>query len=320
MTAHPSTPHTPGPTSAGSTVNPGRTVLLCGAQGFIGAALAQQLQAQGFNVVALSRRSVPAINFASMLHAADWLPHLRGVDMVVNAVGSLRGQPGNARHAGAPLAAIHTGAPKALFDACAQAGVRRVLQLSALGVEGNNTDYARTKRAADEHLLALTAQGQLDGLVVRPSIVVGAGGASTQLFLNLAKLPVLVLPAAMRQQRIQPVAVADAACAMVRLLLSPTTGIVPLGGPEPLSMAALIASLRQQGGHAAPRVLTLPRLATTLSARLGDAVPTSPWCSASLELASHDNCCDPAPLARWLGHAPVAPAQLLAAIRAEPGA
>ena len=293
---------------------PQPTVLICGGQGFIGQALARQLRAQGMRVIAASRRSQPPLQFSAMQQPGDWLPHLQGMDMVINAVGSLRDQPGAN---GAPLKALHQTSPQALFDACAQAGVRRVMQLSALGVEDNDTAYASTKRAADNHLLALTAQGQLDGIVVRPSIVIGAQGASTQLFMRLALLPVLVLPAVMQQRLMQPVAVDELAEVMLRLLQSPTAGTVPLGGPQRLSMAQMIASLRQQAGHGMPIVATLPQVATRISARLGDAVATSPWCSASLTLASHDNICDPAPLAHWLGRAPLAPAQMLAAIRAE---
>ena len=291
---------------------PQPTVLLCGGQGFIGQALARQLRAQGMRVIAASRRSQPPLQLGKMQQPADWLPHLQGVDMVINAVGSLRDQPGPD---GASLEALHQTSPQALFEACAQAGVRRVMQLSALGVEDNDTAYASTKRAADTHLLALTAQGKLDGIVVRPSIVIGAQGASTQLFMQLARLPVLVLPAVMQQRLMQPVAVDELAEVMLRLLQSPTTGIVPLGGPQRLSMAQMILSLRQQAGRSKALQLRLPDWATQASARLGDAVPTSPWCSASLQLASLDNCCDPAPMAQWLGRAPTDPAQMLALIR-----
>lgn len=293
---------------------PQSTVLLCGGQGFIGQALARQLRSQGMRVIAASRRSQPPLQFAAMAQPADWLPYLQEVDMVINAVGSLRDQPGPN---GAPLEALHQTSPQALFDACAQAGVRRVMQLSALGVEDNDTAYARTKRAADTHLLALTAQGKLDGIVVRPSIVIGAQGASTQLFMQLARLPVLVLPAVMQQRLMQPVAVDELAEVMVRLLQSPTTGIVPLGGPQRLSMAQMILSLRQQAGRSKALQLRLPDWATQASARLGDAVPTSPWCSASLQLASLDNCCDPAPMQQWLGRAPTDPAQMLVLIRGQ---
>lgn len=291
---------------------PQPTVLLCGGQGFIGQALARQLRALGLRVIAASRRSQPPLQFGKMQQPSDWLPYLQGVDMVINAVGSLRDQPGPN---GASLQALHQTSPQALFDACAQAGVRRVMQLSALGVESNDTDYARTKRAADAHLLALTAQGQLEGIVVRPSIVIGAQGASTQLFMRLALLPVLVLPAVMQQRLMQPVAVDELAEVMVRLLQSPTTGVVLLGGPQRLSMAQMIDSLRQQAGRSKALQLRLPGWATQASARLGDAVPTSPWCTASLQLASLDNCCDPAPMAQWLGRAPTDPAQMLALIR-----
>lgn len=291
---------------------PQPTVLLCGGQGFIGQALARQLRAQGMRVIAASRRSQPPLQFARMQQPADWLPHLQGVDLVINAVGSLRDQPGPN---GASLEALHQTSPQALFDACAQAGVRRVMQLSALGVDDNDTAYARTKRTADARLLALTAQGQLDGIVVRPSIVIGAQGASTQLFMRLALLPVLVLPAVMQQRLMQPVAVDELAEVMVRLLQSPTTGIVPLGGPRRLSMAQMILSLRLQAGRSRALQLRLPDWATQASARLGDAVPSSPWCSASLQLASLDNCCDPAPMAQWLGRAPTDPGQMLALIR-----
>ena len=49
-----------------------------------------------------------------------------------------------------------------------------------------------------------------------------------------------VLPAVMRERLIQPVAVGELAEAMLRLLLSPSTGLVELGGPERLSMAAMM--------------------------------------------------------------------------------
>ncbi|GAB2473702.1 hypothetical protein GCM10027082_26340 [Comamonas humi] len=283
----------------------GRTVLLCGAQGFIGHNLARRLQQRGYQVRAASRRSQPPVDFARMRSAADWRPHLQGVDLVVNAVGSLRGT------AQAPLSAVHAQAPMALFDACAELGIRRVLQLSALGVEGNDTDYARTKREADRHLQALVAAGRLGGAIVRPSIVMGAGGASTQLFMRLSLLPALLLPQPMLHRQIQPLAVGDLADAMLNLLESGHTGLVELGGPERLSMAGLIASLRRQRGLRPALVRALPDWMSHTTARLGDAVPASPWCSSALELASHDNCCDPAPLREWLRREPLAPAELL---------
>ena len=113
---------------------------------------------------------------------------LKGIDAVVNAVGVLRNT------AARPIDAVHHHTPVALFEACRQAGVRHVVQISALGVQTGTTRYARTKRAADEHLLGLAAAtndstSPLRGVVLRPSVVFGHGGARANLFLRLARLP-----------------------------------------------------------------------------------------------------------------------------------
>ena len=291
-----------------------RTVLLTGASGFIGSRIAAELRARGLRVITASRNSTPACNYARMLHAADWLPwlHTEGgqrVDLVINAVGALRDR------AGRSLQALHADAPVALFDACAQAGVRRVVQVSALGIAGSDTAYARTKRQADEHLLQLTNSGQLDGLVLRPSVVFGQGGESSALFMTLAQLPVLPLPLAAREQPIQPMAVAELAEAIVNLALGVTTGLVELGGARALTMAAFIASLRAQLGKRAAGQLTLPGWATQASARMGDAVPISPWCSPSLALMSAPNATDAHTLRAALGREPTPPETLLSSWR-----
>ena len=295
-------------TPSTSTQIPGPRVLLIGARGFIGRHLLPRLVGQGYEVLGAGRNGSPRVDLSRMRAVEDWLPHMSGVDIVVNAAGMLRSTPGNA------IADVHERSPMALFEACVQARVHQIVQISALGVDGNETDYARTKRAADQHLLALAQQHSLRALVVRPSLVFGDGGASTQLFLNLAKLPVLLMPRPMLRYRVQPIAIGDLADAILRLMQRDTTGIVELGGPEPLTMAALTASLRQQMGLRPALVRPLPDALTRLSARAGDLVSTSPWSSASLELASHDNCCDPQTVPDILGRATIAPGQLLASL------
>ena len=322
--AHMAASHTPGaghakPEAGGATDTRDthtatRTVLLTGASGFIGSRIAAELRARGLRVITASRSSTPACNFTQMCQAADWLPwlHTEGgqrVDLVINAVGALRDR------AGRSLQALHADAPMALFDACAQAGVRRVVQVSALGIASGDTAYARTKRQADEHLLQLTHSGQVDGLVLRPSVVFGQGGESSALFMTLAQLPALPLPLAARQQPIQPMAVAELAEAIVNLALGEHTGLVELGGARALSMAAFIASLRAQLGKRPAAQLTLPGWVTQASARVGDAVPVSPWCSPSLALMSAPNATDARTLRAALGREPTLPEALLGSWR-----
>ena len=282
-------------------------VLVCGGTGFIGRQIAIALQNAGHEAMALSRHSRPALDFVQAIEPGAWLPRLRDVDAVVNAVGVLRDSRSR------PIEVMHTAAPIALFDACAQAGVRRVVQISALGIEGNPTRYASSKRAADAHLHALTEAGILHGTVVRPSVVFGRGGASSAMFLALARLPALLLPEPVRRARVQPVAVQDLAEAVARLTTQPGDWppLLELGGPEPLALAALIASLRRQMGRAPALVASLPQPLTRLSAAAGDWLPISPWCSETLALLATDNVTDPATLGRILGRRGIAPDQLL---------
>lgn len=284
-------------------------ILVCGGSGFIGRHVVNLLALSGHDPVARSRHSMPVLDYAKATTPEAWLPHLAGIDAVVNAVGVLRDS------ASRPIDAMHTLAPVALFDACAAAGVRRVVQISALGVEGSATRYASTKRAADEHLLALTAAGRLQGSVVRPSVVFGAGGASSEMFLAMARLPALLLPRPVQQARVQPVAVRDLAEAVARLATQAgPVGLTEIGGPLPLPLAALIASLRAQMGRSPARVATLPGWLSRASARAGDWISVSPWCSETLALLASDNVTDPAGLEALLGRPGIAPSRLLATL------
>lgn len=279
-------------------------VLLTGSTGFIGHTVAAALRQAGHTVhggVSPRTRTLQpqqvAMDFARDTSASDWVPRLAGIDAVVNAVGVLRDSRSR------PIDAVHQHVPIALFDACARAGVKRVVQISALGIEGSSTRYASTKRAADAHLQSLAARGALSAAILRPSVVFGKGGDSSALFMNLARLPVALFPGPMLTARVQPVSVHDLAAAIVALLgpAIAVEGIVECAGPEALTMGGFIASLREQQGHRPATVLRLPDALTHLSARMGDAVPAVPWCTETLAMLGSDNVGDPALFQQLLG-------------------
>jgi len=289
-------------------------VLVCGARGFIGRHIVSALQAHGHRVVrgVSARASVPAadecrVDFVHDTEPAAWRSRVEEVDAVVNAVGVLR----DTRLT--PMRQLHTDASAALFEACAEAGIRRVVHISALGVDGGSTPYARTKREADRRLLALNDGGRLDGVVLRPSIVYGPGGASAALFDALSRLPVLPLPGIMMRTKIQPVLVYDLAQAVAQAVSQPqVTGVVACVGSRPLTIAGFIASLRAQRGHAPARQVGIPDGITRLSARLGDWLPITPWDSQTLALLAADNTADAGPFQALLGHEPADPYRFVA--------
>ncbi len=67
------------------------------------------------------------LDFAGLGDAAKLMPLLAGVDVVINAVGIFSDATGN------DFRRLHTEAPIALFKAAVAAGVRRIVQISALG-------------------------------------------------------------------------------------------------------------------------------------------------------------------------------------------
>jgi uncharacterized protein YbjT (DUF2867 family) len=245
------------------------------------------------------------VDYAQDTRADAWLPRLKDIDAVINAIGVLRDSPRR------PIEAVHSSTPIALFDACSLAGQQRrkalrVIQISALGIEDNTTCYAYTKRAADEHLLGLNASAKVKATVLRPSIVFGKGGQSSQLFVQLSKWPVLFLPQAVLTARVQPVAVQDLAHAVAKLVDQQSTeALLECVGPHALTLSAFIASLRQQQNLTPARVLPLPQFLTRLSVRIGDRIPVIPWCSETQALLGKDNVSTSCAFAQLLGHAPL---------------
>ncbi|HMV05960.1 MAG TPA: NAD(P)H-binding protein [Accumulibacter sp.] len=238
-------------------------ILLTGASGFISQNLGQVLTAAGHHVVPVSRRD--GGDFSALQTVERWLPRLRGMDAVINAVGII-GETGSQR-----FRALHVAAPIALFDACCEAGVARVIQISALGADDSAfSAYHLSKKAADDHLRQL----DLDWFVLRPSVIYGRGGTSAEMFMRLARLPVLPVIGDGRQ-RLQPVHIGDVvATVMACLTARETRRTLDIVGNEKIEYVEWLQRLRLvQGGNRA-LVLRLPVRLAMLGAWLGQ--PLSP--------------------------------------------
>jgi nucleoside-diphosphate-sugar epimerase len=285
-------------------------ILLCGDTGFIGRHIALALRKAGHQVTGLRAPRTDGrapLDFVQATRAESWRPWVDGMDAVVNAVGVLRDTKRR------PIQAVHADAPLALFDACVAAGVRRVIQVSALGVDRLPQTYARTKLAAERGLLAHQALDKLDAAILRPSVVFGRGGAGSEMFMRLAQLPLLVMPGVALHARIQPVAVTDVADA-VAALVGPQPGwrgVMDCVGPRALTLGEFIDVLRVQQGHGAARHCGLPDWWSHAMAAAGDRVSVSPWSSDTLAMLQVDNVGDAAPFARLLGHPPCEPERMV---------
>lgn len=287
-----------------------RRVLVLGADGFIGRAVCAALLARGHRPLRGIRRGhgkAPPdagnvwIDFGADISPEIWPPRLGGVDAVINTVGIF------VEHGAQTFERIHVAAPRALFQACRHAGVRRVVQVSALGAdEMAGTAFHRSKRTADEALHALLPT---QGVVVRPSLVFGMRGASSRMLAMLALLPLTPLPEG-GAAHVQPIHVDDLASLLVRLATMPQVGVptVDAVGPRALSLAAYLAVLRESLGAGPLRIVplkaaTLGRLAAIFGGR---------WISRdALTMLARGNTADAAAVTRLLGRQPRDPARFL---------
>jgi uncharacterized protein YbjT (DUF2867 family) len=245
-----------------------------------------------------------AVDYRADFDPDVWRRRLDGVDAVVNAVGILR------EGGGLTFEALHVRAPRALFAACAEAGVRRVVQISALGAdEDATTPYHLSKRRADDYLSSLP----VSSVIVQPSLVYAADGASARLFNALASLPLVPLPAR-GLQRVQPIHIDDLVPAVVTLLDRERWrgGRVALVGPQALTLRDYLSALRAALGLAPTRTVSVPRPLLNAVARVGDRVPSLLLDRSSLAMLERGNTADPALTRQLLAREPRTVAEFIA--------
>ncbi|NJO14446.1 MAG: SDR family oxidoreductase [Thioploca sp.] len=291
-------------------------ILLVGASGFIGKHLLIALLRAGHTIRCCTRQSnqfttrLPNVTwiYGDLVHdhrAEDWFPRLQNMEAVINVAGIIR-ETSSVR-----FDAVHRAGPCALFTACVQAGVQRVIQISALGADTQaTTPFHRSKKSADDFL----AQLPLEWFIVYPSLVYGRGGHSFALFLALAALPLVPLPGKGNQQ-FQPIAVDDLTNSMVSLL---TTSIVQQRlaavGPTPISLKDFLAQLRSWLGKPPLRSWLIPLPFMLKIARLGSWLHHPFLNLDTLSMLLRGNIADPQPLARITGIQPKSLERALAEI------
>jgi uncharacterized protein YbjT (DUF2867 family) len=301
-------------------------ILLTGASGFIGQHLLHALLAEGHEVVcavrhpgrlpAHPRLSAIQADFAHDTDKSAWLARLSGVEAVINAVGIFR------ERGTQTFANLHTFAPCALFAACAESDdVYMVVQLSALGADAQaDTAYHLSKKAADDYLATLPIRA----VIVQPSLVYGADGASARVFKAMASLPCAVRLGD-SPQLVQPIHVDDVVAAIVTLLRQrlyadqaedgPVRRIA-LVGPQALPFIDYLAALRRALGMNRLRVLPLPGFVARLLARVGGWLPGALLDPDALRMLERGSTADPGPTLRLLGRPPRA----IASFIVDPGA
>ena len=281
-------------------------VLLTGANGFIGGHIQAALLAAGHQVVAAVRRpenypeavnlTVIPVDMNGDTDKANWLDRLQGVDAVVNCAGILHGRHGQS------LWRIHRDSPIALFKACQELDIRKIVQISAIGAEAP-TDYAASKKAADDYLM----ETDLDWVILRPSLVYAEGSyGGTSMLRALAACPLRIPVIGKGQYAFTPIHAKDLARTVQDCLQRPDLNhrILEPGGPETYKMSELLQRLRVWMGFGKAAILSIPLSLVRLGAFFGDHIGVGPLTSTSLKQLDFGTACDGEVFARQMGWQP----------------
>jgi uncharacterized protein YbjT (DUF2867 family) len=254
------------------------SILVLGGTGFVGRALCQRLAALSprLRIVVPSRHAARAKGLSALptvqlvqayVHDDATLASLvAGCDAVVNLVAILHGSA-------AAFDRTHVQLPRNLAQACRNAGVHRLVHVSALGVgrevNAAPSNYLRSKTAG-EHVLE---QSGLQLTLLRPSVIFGAEDSFLNLFAQLQRLAPF-LPLAGTQARFQPVWVDDVAAAIVAALQQPASigKTYELAGPTVYTLAELVRLAGRWSGHERP-IMALPDGIARLQALAMELMP-----------------------------------------------
>jgi nucleoside-diphosphate-sugar epimerase len=180
----------------------GPKALVTGAAGFIGAHCVRYLAERGWRVRALDVHEAPQglrsldVDFrvqdlrdsralAAAVAGMEVVFHLASVHLAVGATYE-------------EFESVNVKAAEELVRLCAEAGVRRLVHVSSVGVYGHvehppadegaplrpNNTYEKTKRAGEDAVRAAAARHGVDVVIVRPSWVYGTGCPRTEKLLG----------------------------------------------------------------------------------------------------------------------------------------
>lgn len=212
---------------------------------------------------------------------------LRGQDVVANLIG-IRNERG---FGGRGFQRAHTELTRVLLQAARSAGVRRLLQVSALKASPEGPSfYLRSKGEAEE---LIREQGSsLDWTIFQPSAMFGPGDS----FLNgfaatLASVP-FAFPLPRSSARLQPVLVDDVVEAMLRCLRGgPSDGqTFELGGPKIYTLREIVVLVATLTGRRR-WIIGVPNVVSRLMGIFMNLVPGRPFSSDNYRSLTIDSVC-----------------------------
>lgn len=265
----------------------GQLITVLGGGGFVGRYLVQRLLARGARV-RIAQRNPRAATFlkplgglgqsqfvaADVRDAASVARAVAGSDAVINLVGAF-----------GDMQAVQADGAGHVAAASAAAGVGTLVHVSAIGADRDSRSAYGRSKGDGEAAVRATFPG---AAILRPSIVFGREDQFINRFAAMMRVSP-VIPVIAPATRFQPVYVGDVADAVMAALAPAAAGqLYELGGPEVLTMAALLRWIADATGRS-PLFVDVPDfVAAGLASGLGWA-PGAPITKDQWLMLQQDN-------------------------------
>jgi NADH dehydrogenase len=288
-------------------------VFLTGATGFVGKHMVERLLAEGHAVRALLRvppgemhRIVQGFSRegdfryvqGDVVSGRDLDDGMQGCDAVVHLVGIIVEKGRNT------FEAVHHIGTRNVVEAAKRNGIRRFIQMSALGVRKDGVAAYQTSKWRGEEEVRHSG---IPYCILRPSLIFGPGdGFVTQMIQTMRQAPLFRPVPGDGKPKYRPISVDDVTACFVRALTSEeaTNQTVDLGGADELSLNEVLAEIARCAGVKKPAVhIPLPFMFA--GAAMAQALLSNPPVTVDqLRMLREGSTCDIRPMVRIFGIKP----------------
>jgi uncharacterized protein YbjT (DUF2867 family) len=291
-------------------------VFLTGATGFVGKHMLERLLMEGHAVRAVVR-SLPGQN-ARLLSNTQHLGRkddfqwvhgdivegtrldegMQGCDAVIHLVGIIVEKGTNT------FERVHHLGTRNVVEAAKRVGVKRFVQMSALGVRADGVaPYQTTKWKGEEEV----RQSGIPFCILRPSLIFGEGdGFVTQMMATMRSAPLFRPVPGDGTPKFRPIAIEDVATCFACALTyeAATNQAVDLGGADELTLNEVLAEIARCAGVRKPAVhipMTLMMAGATVMQKL---LKNPPVTVDQLRMLKEGSTCNIEPMKRIFGFNP----------------
>ena len=268
-------------------------IFISGGTGFVGRHLCKELLSRGHSLRLLVHSAgVPGANETEFLsgdvtRAENCIEGAAGCDAVINLVGIIREFP----QRGVTFSRLHVEATRNMIEGAKQNGIKRYLQMSALGSRpGAVSGYHRSKYQAEE----LVAASGLDYTIFRPSLIFGPEDAFVNMLADFIRRFSVVPVIGDGKYRLQPIASDDVArCFALSLEKPETAGMAyNICGPDRLNYLEIVDAVSRALGRYFVLKLKHPLLLMKFITPLLERFPFYPLTSDQITMLIEESICD----------------------------